>query len=348
MRTEKGGTISQDKTVYVGHSTSARDKLLRVAMHALVRRMAHKFGFNIKSFKEGVVTEFLSGAIDVLDIAIEYKIDRTTALTASSYVAQQTDTWESVADGLLTQLQSDIGSTATDVEYYKFRAIPKSQEATSVLTAIPVSIDLTQTKLHMFVESELTIQNRTLAASGAGDTEHQFHMNSVENNPIEGKQYFCAGNGFVTRHGFQTGATSVEFLCDDASGVITGDPDDGNLSSKEKDLLQRPVNAHYWRGCKHASRVMLTPGALKRSVLKSSHHVYFNQFMKSMGSYFEDGAETQKIYFGKARMYAFEKMMHTGDAEDPADINIGWEVNNKYGGYVTEGRAAITMDKDVL
>jgi hypothetical protein len=342
MRSEKGGTVSQDKCVYIGHSTGARAKLVKTFWSALLRKLMLLAGQQICTFKEVVSPEV---TVKPGTIRIDYSTleDGTTesSITVNMNVG---DTYEELASTMATNWNTAVAASDYTLRIHRVRYIPQADE-TSGADSHEFKLDCTRATFTFRVTSNMKIQNRTLAATGAGDGEHQHHMNSVENNPLQGKSYYKLGGGF--RFKWSNDASNTFTLHpDDSSGLIEGDPDDATLSTEMQDLLQRPPATTSFWNCKHGGNVKLGPGTIKSSNLSYSKTLSVNAFLKALHSE-NESASKHTFPYAKCKMFALEKMMHTDDADEP-DMNIGYEINNFYQGVIRTRLPSILVDKDVL
>lgn len=354
IRTEKGGVVTQDKCVYVGHTNNARDKVMRVVFHALIRKLAKMMGNDFNSFKAEQDHDGAS-VVSSIHYRVFYFLGDDKEKFTYVYAPGADPTWESVADGLLAGLKSDIQTqlqarvTAGAGDYKKGSSRINLYEIfayTSNANYTPIArIPLHQAFVKVFLKSELTIQNRTLANSGA-NPEHHDSMLDVENNPVEGWAYGTGGNGFMLAFNDDYVAPSVQALGDDESGLITMDPSDANLTTNQQDLYQRPPRAWAFRNTRRQVRVRLPPGGLKRSSCMSSKTVHINKLVNMYASWWKGLENDYKNYLGTSKMYAFEKMMHTNVTEP--DMSIGYEVNNLYGAIVYYKTPKVMVDKDIL
>ena len=96
---------------------------------------------------------------------------------------------------------------------------------------------------------------------------------------------------------------------------------------------------------KARSMVKLGPGIIKSSNLSYEKTLTVDGFLRAMLQEYE--STTHVFPFGKSVLFAFEKMMHTDDADEP-DMNIGYEINNFYAGFVKLVGQKVLVDKDVL
>lgn len=346
MRTEAGGSVSQDKCVYIGHSTGAMSKLSRTFWHSVVRALMARAGHRFSSFKERISPE---ATVKIGTVRIDYAFNmegtETQSITCNLSV---TDTYEILAQTMETNWITTCGG-ATSHEAPRLRAvrfIAQADEASGA-DVHEFKLDMTRSTFTFSVSSNMKIQNRTLASTGAGDTEHQYHSNSVENNPLQGKSYFKVGNGYIFKWSDDSDNT-FKLIADSASSLITGDPDNATLSTALTDVLSRPPSATSFHGVKASGAVRLGPGVIKSSNLKYTKTLSVAQFLKAMIHYYEATGVTNELFpMATSRMFAFEKMMHTDDADEP-DMNIGYEINNFYQGVISTRSPTIVVDKDVL
>lgn len=350
MRTEKGGSSSWDKCVYIGHSTGARTKVLRIFWFAVLRKLAWKCGLPIPSMKsklqeEGTTVGFSPGTIKTH----LKRLEGEQAIQIVSYTIPADATWETIADGVNAAIDAVIITTeaTTGLLLDHITWDPNTEEASGKNLPPRGELRLKDCVMHLQVDSEMMIQNRTLATTSV-EVEHQHHANSVENNPLIGKSYFKTGTEFQHRFNNDYAGNTANLYPDDNSGVISLDPDDASLTTEMQDLLQRPPMASAFVGVRHTGRVILNPGAIKRSALKYVRKMSVTQFWRKLVDVMRSGSGGNLGNFiGKSKVFAFEKMMHTDEADEP-DINIGYEVNNVYRCVLFEKPCLISMDQDVL
>ena len=346
MRTEKGGIVDQDKCVYIGHSTCASEKVLRIVFHALVRKIYRKAGMDFESFKEPVGRMTNRPAFPIGEIKMYYIGDAGSDLSEHVHVITQDQTYEAVADDLLADVKGVYAASSTQKPTYKYLEFyPYIQGGAVTAIAPTVKVKLENVFCMVKVSSELTLQNRTLAATAGSSDRHD-----VENNPVEGYSYMGSYNGMRLRYQDKPGGSGNHpaMLANVNDGHIELDPDDSNLTANEQDMLQRPPLAHALLHSKRSAKQRIGPGILRRSKLFVTKKMSFNQVLRTFRGYLNGGSGFSQItYFGNNRIFAFEKMMHTSAGDEP-NINIGWEVNNLYQAYCFEKGSLCIMDKDVL
>lgn len=351
MRTEKGGSASWDKCVYIGHSTSARSKVLRIFWFAVIRRLAWKCGMPIASMKNKVQEEGTTVGFSPGDIKVHHKRAwEAQGLSIVTYTIPADATWETVADGVMAAMDTvmlDTESTGgAALDHITWDA--KTEEASGKNLPPRGELRLKDCSVFLSCSSTMMIQNRTVATTAA-EAEHAQNMLSVENNPLIGKSYFKHGTSFRYRFNNQyTGIANAVLNPNDSTAVISLDPDAATLTTEMKDLLQRPPLASAFVGVKRCGSVRLGPGAIKKSYLSYQRKASVNQLWNKLLEAQRHPADVGYVnFFGKSKVFAFEKMMHT-DAADEPDINIGYEVNNVYKCVIFEKPCLISMDQDVL
>ena len=227
IRTEAAGSFDQDKCVYVGHTTGAYEKVFKVVAWAVIRRLAFKMGQNISTFKERITNEFNTATENLGTLITTRNEDNNEDASTSSVVVTPDMTWEDLADAWITNVLTywtSVNDSAMRLIKLEFR--PQTIEATGAAAIVPVAkLNLDTCIVNFSVLSNLKIQNRTLANSGANPEHHDSALD-VENNPICGKSYFGTTNGFpVTIGGGRCNKSciSVFNVASSGSPLITPD-----------------------------------------------------------------------------------------------------------------------------
>lgn len=346
LRTEKGGVVSNDKCVYIGHSNAPRSQLALIFCQALVRHLAAKNGMEFSSFKDKIQKPQAAVGQSPGDLFYTYQTEEDQELTTATVALTNDMTWEALASTLRTSFQGF--ATGNDhPRLHEMWFVWETEDVAAQTAGPPRRLLLANAYIQIWTSSEITIQNRTLANTTA-NPEHHDSMLDVENNPLEGKSYYTNTNGFIRKWRNAFGASKATgFIANDSTGLINVDPDDAQFSSEETALLQRPPLPNMFYNTKGYGKIRLGPGHLKRNTLVSRWNVSVNQFFRKMEKYFKDINEDGRVFYGKSQMYAFEKMMHTTDAEEP-DLNIGYEINNIFKARIYSRKANIQMTHTIL
>lgn len=334
LRVEAAGNVSQDKCIYIGHGTGATERIAIVMFQAIVRKLAVKCGYKPTSMDDKVNGGYTNANGQV---GYRYTTGSTSATGQNSGTRFVTmgagDSWADVASSLRTDFNTfGVGDKNLDIHEFIIR---RYNDSVSAIVVDEKIIDVRMMKVKISVNSSLKIQNRTRAHSEVGaetGAAAQSALN-VENNPLEGKVFYKKGNLFKLKNSYQTGSTFN--LCTDRNSAVIGlgDIDTTGLSAEQISILQRPPSKYSFVGVNSEGYVKLNPGEIKQSFVKYDKTLSLNSLLRAMLILLDGGSE----YFwpSVSKMFAFEKMMHTDDAEEP-DMDIGYECNSIYKAAVFE------------
>lgn len=340
---EDAGVITQDKCVYIGHHTMPTEGLLQIVAEAILRRLAKKAGLDFSSTGEVMGKQFGTAGGSMGELFYGYRgADGDSAARRAIPVAVGM-TWKFLAQTLVV----DWKAVATTGERYNFHYIElcfNTDNAVPAFNHPSARVYLNHVLVSLKFTSELAVQNRTIANTGGTGDEHHSMLN-VENNPIQGYCYYTSSNQFGLRDMYEVGSTRPTLTANSTTGVIQGDPDDAAYAVIYNDVLSRPPMAHVFNNVKGRSKVSLAPGAIKKDYLKTYKVIPFNTLIDKVVAYLRDQT-LHRIWLGKSKLFAFEKMMHTNDATEP-DMSIGYEVNHHAFCYIKETSVLCKMEKDV-
>jgi hypothetical protein len=321
---------------YVGHSF-APFRILGGFCAAMVRLLFEKQGHSVRTMEDKI-----RGNLDipytVTSGIMEYTY-RTTA-NASFILKAITPDINGTYEDLALLFYTDLMSLANTVQYDLIELRWKGKES----GASPrVVIDLTAAKVHMSHMSYASLQNRTTAKTGTAD---ESSMLDVANNPLEGKSYSGSGTGAQIRFNNSAITLLSGFVCDTSTGSIEFNVNGPNVEPEMYTILRRPPLASAFGYVKKSGKVRLSPGSIRKSVLKFQRSMGVNNFMYAMRNYMNQTVSTDiRIPMGSFQFFAFEKLCNT-DTDEP-DITIGMEVNQTYRTYITEGFRGITATQIV-
>jgi hypothetical protein len=347
IKTETGGEVTHPECVYVGHATCAPEKVLRVAVMALLRKLFALKGIYIKAFtdspreRQGPPATARIGAFQYY-----WKDGEVGAITEQVVTLNATDNYDNMVDNIIIDFKTRFAPVNLPViEAFELRL--DTQEATSV-TMLPARLLTNNMRVSLFMTSEMSIQNRTVAATAGTGDEHR-DANDVQNNPLEGYCYYTKSNTFrvAQRDQYATSTTYAEFGPDLTYGDITLTPASAGLNAQDQENLKRPVTHSYFRSCTRSRRHSIQPGQIRKSKLKNSVTMKFNMLLRKLEHWFHNSTtEGLTVFIGSARMFGFEKLMHTRATNEP-DMIVGYEVNNFYGATIRCGKIGIVVEKDI-
>jgi hypothetical protein len=339
IKTETGGEVTDSECAFIGHSLCAPEKILRVFVMSLVRMLFRKSGILFKSFTD-FPNEWTGGPASskLADLHYYYK-DGEAGARVKRTIAFATGRYNDFVDAIVTDIKTAF-ATVNQPTFLRFELALETQEATSV-PVLPTTVNVDKMFLHLSMSSELSVQNRTVSTTAMSVSDNL--VNNVNNNPLEGYSYYCAGNTFRTAH---QDSTSEEFGPDLTYGQIT-QGHDTLVSAQDKENLKRPPMPSYFRNTKRYGKHRLMPGGIKKSNLKAYKVLHVNKFIRLLEHWLHaNTTEGTSIFLGTAKMFAWEKLMHTRGVAEPNMI-VGYECNNFYSCYITTSPSGIVVEKDI-
>lgn len=346
IKTETGGEVTDPECTFVGHATCAPEKVLRVICMAIVRKLFAQAGVQIKAFtddpKEWVTP---TGSNGIGRIRYYYSNAETSAVTQRPIVLAATDNYDDMVTTLVNDIKGQFAGL-NQPQIHKFDLELYTQVGAGEHGNIPRRLECDKMYITLNMSSEMTIQNRTVAATAGTGDEHR-DATDVQNNPLEGYSYYCSGNSFRLASRKNTGA-GTEMGPDLTYGDITSTYTAFNtVSTEDGENTKRPPNAYFFKNTKRSRKTRLMPGGLLRSKLKWSKTYHINKLMRMLEHWFHaNTTEGTSVFIGTARVFAWEKLMHTRGLSEP-DMVVGYEVNNFYGATVSCGRIGIVCEKDI-
>lgn len=347
IKTEYGGEVTDPECVFVGHSTCAPEKVLRVAVMAILRRLFKKAGIDIKAFSDSP-REWVSppsGASGVGNFIYYFSDGEVSAVTERQIGMGLSDNYDDLATSIVSDMKTQFASV-NQPHLHKFDLMLFTQNSVTAHPTVPHRLEASKLFVDLVLGSELTIQNRTIASTGGTGDEHR-DATDVQNNPLEGYGYYCSGNSFRLASRKSTTAFP-EFGPDLTYGQITQTYTTVNSNNAEDGAnVIRPPNAFFFKNTKRTQKHRVMPGTMKKSSLKWRKTYHINKLMRLLEHWFAaNGVEGTSVFIGSARMFAWEKLMHTRGATEP-DMIVGYECNNFYGATVKMGRLGVVCEKDV-
>jgi len=342
MRIESAGTISVDKCLYIGHGTGATSQILRVLCQAIIRKLAMKNGFKPTSIDDAVEFGYTAASPP---IGLQYRYNQNMGTQAQGTITVTIanggdQSWADIAQTLKASIvatfsESDVSLIVHEITMTRYTNDTGTGEQR---TANIATMDLRNCKFTMSALSVLKIQNRTRAHTEAGleSAAAAQSVLNVENNPIDGKVFQKKGNGFMLKN-LDDATNSLTLTQDYNSGLINGgDIDTVGISTNQLNILKRPPSRHAFIGKVIEGRVKLQPGEIKSSSVSYEKTMTVSNMFKALLGRM-DNNQYRWFWPCNSKLFAFEKMMHTDDAEEP-DMSIGYEINSWYRGFIKESR----------
>jgi hypothetical protein len=292
----------------VGHSTCVPAEMMRSVGRAIVRRLFERVGVIISNW----------GVAPQLGVGYRYRIVHRTSPESSTVVvpalvAFTGSNYSDMADHLANTICA-LYTTGSDNVLLE-RAEIFYDTDTSVK-----EVNLRQCKLQMSVRSILTVQNST-SSKATGGSEF---ADDVRANPIIGRAFMTKSNTFIPISG------SAEGFTNNVAIGTTGKVGDDTSS------LTHPKPPLFYQNAKKTGQMLLQPGQIKKSSLKTSYKVYLNKFMRMYQRWLQDNAVVTAsadvfVKQGVSKIFHFEHMVkHSGDAS----VTIPYELNVYIDSYI--------------
>lgn len=263
---------------YIGHASLPTYETLLNLCRALVKALVVRGGRDITTFKMVVTTA--EGGFAVGDIfRISYYANVTSpTLTDLDYAVFAGATYEDIAVGLAALLSA---ITAADVTRFVYAEIRPLGTGSKIAFS---KIQLNQCRVQLKASSRLKVQNRTVNA--VGDIE----ADDIDNVPIQGKLYKAKGNAFLhiaSRNLYQLSTQGL------IRAVV---PRDAPLSE--------PPMPREWENCTKSSKLRISPGGIKTSILGHSRIYLFQNLLNILLR-----PTGYNVYCGEAQLMALEKVI---------------------------------------
>lgn len=336
VETRETGWIQQDDhCVYVGHGTIAIKTALQITMQAIIKKLL-KIAFKYDVIN---VTDVLPDFDYNTDVNIQ--LWRTNVYTGQEDGSQiipivtNTSTVKTLAVSAATYIMETI--SAQNESFMKYSEIRLYGQSGATVN-IRASLDLWGLKVHYFAQSNFKVQNSTLAADAAGDTNTDNALD-VNNVPLQGKHYTGYSSHTAYRGCNRTSTVpSLNFntIVDPVNAYIYIQ---GASTANGYDQLKEPPHYKMFLNCKGQAGVRLQPGSMKKNSLTSNYTMFFNTWLAALNFKFNNAQSTDfnnalKTRIGKWSLIALEKMLHSTSNK----VIVRCEVNLKHGCYVELGK----------
>lgn len=304
FKTEFGGSIVDSDCVYVGHVSCPIDTMQRALFMALTRKVFEKAGYQVTDWTQ------LVGFTGELHLSWYYQIQAVSPNVTTFPFTGGVTSYSTIADGILSLLNVQVPSDKVPILH---------EVALWHGTTLKIGhINLNSASASFNCYSELSIQNRTTADSGAG-TNTESALN-ITNNPLHGLSYFGYGTSFYPLNLDSTLVAYVPFVADENYG---------HFAVKSANSLpvvgRKPPQANFFSGSVKTSACSIVPGGIKKNVLFTKVSMKIPDFYVKFRTGLDNAVSTP-IKVGKIQMFALEKMMNTREADEP-NVNVGYEVN---------------------
>lgn len=320
---EQGKKIDIDKPcAWLGHTTCPAETMRIFIWCAILKRLYVKAGLKINALNEPLnlsSTDKYTLWYQPTGTAAPITFS-TTFLSAGPSLINQAAYFAATARPYNGAYWADNAS----VVFIQMKFTPTVFDATDAISNV-ATINLENSKVEMFIRSDLKIQNITVGEA----TDDQ--ITSIDNVPLYMHTYGGHGNTFTTL----TKKTGVQSFC------LTGDSIAGIVYPLEADYQKEPVHPKEL-GAKEYKRAILQPGEIHQDTISYHHTAQINSLFAYLGA---DVGSKPKKHYGKIRVFAFDKMIETLAYDAPEErlpISLAYENNKYYAFQFKEGFSNVT------
>jgi len=313
-RTEVTQKVSDIQCVYIGHTNFAPASLVIAVARAVVKEFWTKEGFvpeNESSVGPSFASQYIINVYANPQSLTPVSVVSTTVVVNSIFQAHVV-----IVAALL-----NVTLAGADKRNKFTTMVWKSVENTDY--RFYHQCNMIKSMLTFNLHSQMSFQNSTANASGAGETD----VNNA--NPLQICHYYGNGNGteMVVRGDMVAGPPVYT--------AFIGDATNGNIAVAAKqqagsNVLGEPPSAKLFHKTKSGRKFELQPGAIHRSSLKQNFRMSISAFMHLFDGY----PSSDKVILdkGKWEMWAAEKIVTTNVAGAPSSVpvQLDYEIDNKF------------------
>lgn len=328
---ELWGRVEDPHCAYLIHSTYNRDRMIRVMLGALVRKLFIKAGIEINNnHSEMPLADWANSLGFRLQLVTQSPLTGVKSIQA---------TYNTVDDqSFYTLLNALTAFTAYFQTYIDDTTDPISQPSEMLLYSLrdpgtwnlASSINLRTEMLTIFSESTLKVQNRSAPAeSGATD---RYELDRVDNQPLTGyiHEFSNADPRLKSLSGLVPTAVNEHLLCSNtASGLklVRANQIAAPAALTDFSDYQEPPVAQAFKNCVKSVKVILQPGEMKKT---SVYHEYKGTLITLLNKLRIQLIVSGNVsgISGKAQMVVLEEKIRTS-ATNP--ITVQYERQTKVG-----------------
>jgi len=318
---EYGGIMAPaGEMATIGHATNAYVFMVEAFTIALVKMIFNALKVSLVDVRRLMVSEYGFQSGDEIRLDVQTAPGET--LSPLQVGISPTSTPLSCALGLQALLQNS--SNANSELIFTRLWFSPNPAAGSVPAHDRIMINLIGARFHWDVKSSLKLQNRStnvLTDNEAVD---------VNNCPLYGKSYMGKGTGsrYVTPYGSSNTMDTPPTIAT-TYGLIQK----GSFATSADGISEPPLGEMF-TDAKRTGKVLINPGDIKTSVLTHRSSCTLDELWRQLLiSYNPTSAAYKYRRLGVFRFMCLEKMINASAGE--AGIEIAYEMNIRYGGYVT-------------
>lgn len=300
--------------LYVGHCThGSRPLIFRTIFRVVVRDIYQLHGVNVSDIE--------TDSPGAYTLTLEYQ-NTTTGAASASVVDTTGKSYNQIAGELYTNWLAIM----TTIDSRAFVMI--NEVYLSDGSKVVAKRDYREASFHIFVKSDLKIQNRTLA-NGADEDANS--SENVANQPLYGKSYFGKGNGLICKIDSTAANNGKSLICSDQTGLLTYPIP----STTAAFWLNEPPLPTLFSPKPAYTKAQIEPGVIRTSTLQKKMTCKQTEFWQIWQTYPSVGTNGQALQsrYGQFRIFAFEKMICATNTD--TNPILGLEMNYRVGMYIS-------------
>lgn len=285
-------------------------------------------GLLFRLFREMEVTNYFSredaladmGFLENDQIVIEWNTGNNPVTNASyAYTVGAGNTVNTLiaAFGDPTRAYWNASGDPTINMFTRISYVPRDTLAGSTVRhRLPFKqIDISRARVYIKGDSCMKIQNRSINSGTIASNQ----SDQIDNSPVIGKMYNF--NGSIAYQGGIMRPLVIPIAADGTTGTVN------LVSGTSGGLPREPPSYNYFRNCKAGGGAVIDPGAIKVSYLSGKMGGSLNYILDKLSGY--ANANFRTTPFGKMRVFAFEKMINSDNAQPIrlfCEVNTTWSV----------------------
>lgn len=318
------GRVADADCVYIGHSTFDRTQVARAVAAATLRKLLKKCGFDPDQPQQEIpIRDYGDSRGAQLRWA---RIESTGLPVIVTYTFVDGETLQSliINSGMATQISDCMEMVDGSVRgsFDRVSLYTNDTANTGSTWSLAGELNLRDEVLDIFVQSTLTVQNRT--KSGTVDT---VAAETVDNQPLRGRLYDMIGGVPQTKEMGANGLNRVP-----ANGILLQQSVDLSPAA----YFKEPPMPKIFSNCYKSSNITLEPGMIRKTVLTSQWRGYFNHLVCHRLTVRQVPFLGQMNYApGKCQLIALEERLNSGSTNP---ITVSYEADRKFAAMLITSR----------
>lgn len=282
IQREASASVSDDRCIFINSSTACLNDHLQLMVMILFKKVLAHGGQFIDDFQSVRAGYIATG--DQFLMVYKPTTNATATATGMTYTVVAGDTtFRQIVTNIATQFVTGIAAATFNngMIPLEFQWVKSGGEV--------VRIQIQDCVFHFYSSAVLTIQNRSIAASGDDEMD-------VNNVPLQGRVFRGVGNRPVFKS-----RDNTNFECNATTGVVAGGV--GTIVN-----LQEPPDPSEFIGVKQYAPLKIQPGHIKKTYISFKTNIKIGNLMSKFIDILQ-GASIPLYDLGGHRLIFLERMI---------------------------------------